>query len=68
MMGFAYRRSSGLPNFFGFFGQQSQMKSPLIFEVVGFGVFKAVGIGTLPVESVAGGSRVFEPITALGIG
>lgn len=45
------------------------MKSPLIFEVVGFGVFKAVvGIGTLPVESVAGGSRVFEPITALGIG
>jgi hypothetical protein len=67
IMGFSYRRSSGLPNFLGFFGQQSQMNSPLIFEVWGFGVFKAVGIGTLPVASVAGGSRV-EPVTTLGIG
>lgn len=64
--GVSYRRSSGLSNFFGFFGQQSQMNSPLIFGAGGFGTPKTGGIDIFPVASVAGGSRVLAPGRPLG--
>lgn len=56
-----YRRPSGLSNFLGFFGQQSQMKSPPIFGVAGFGKLIIVGTDIFPVESVAGGSNDAGP-------
>jgi hypothetical protein len=62
-----YRRSSGLSNFLGFFGQQSQMNRPPIFDV-GFGMLKiAFGTDNLPVASVAGGSREAGPGRPLAI-
>lgn len=45
------------------------MKSPPILETADFGTFSAVGTGTLPVASVAGGSSEFaEPVTSRGMG
>ena len=56
----SYRRSSGLSNFLGFLGQQSQMYRPLIFGG-GLGTLKIGARVTLPVESVRGGSRELAP-------
>jgi hypothetical protein len=64
----SYRRSSGLSNFLGFFGQQSQMNSPPSFELAGFGTFRiVVGTDNFPVASVVGGSREAGPGRPLAI-
>lgn len=43
------------------------MYSPLILGTDGLGVVNTVGIGTFPVASVVGGSRVVEPVIGRGI-
>ena len=62
-----YRKSSGLSNFFGFLGQQSQMNKPLIFDATGLGILMIVGTDTFPVASVRGSSRELEFIIPLGM-
>jgi hypothetical protein len=60
-----YRSSSGLSNFLGFLGQQSQMNKPPIFGPVCLGTFRLVCKDIFLATFILGGSRVLGPGTLL---